>query len=203
MKRRKLSGILIAAMLVLFFAGCKTGNTNGKPGVENSTDQLYREYQDNMELTLFCYDNELYTVDYMYRVNAYEPGMRDGGFYQVNAEGNVLNGGVAGYVDYPEIESVHSVEEISPLALDLPSIRKDAYGLYLIKDYADGDVLLDIYGKMAVWKDGEWVYRYDREIRLDDDRTALAAKDTTKEEILSGMENGILSCREYFVMPEE
>ena len=42
--------------------------------------------------------------------------------------------------------------------MGLPSVADQTYGLMLIGDYADGDVLFNERGIMAVWKDGGWLY---------------------------------------------
>jgi hypothetical protein len=60
--------------------------------------------------------------------------MKDGGFYKLTADVKYLNGGVAGYVNYPDIKNVSNCEEISPLDLHLPSITEKRYGLCLIGD---------------------------------------------------------------------
>ena len=95
------------------------------------------------------------------------------------------------------------MEEISPYEFGLPGLEEYSYGLLLIGDYADGDILLNTNIHRAVWKDGEWIWKYKRQVTLDDGRKALTAEDTTKEEAAAGAEAGILSCAEYFILPAE
>lgn len=55
----------------------------------------------------------------------------------------------------------------------------------------------------AVWKDGSWVYRYNKETKRDDG-TIIYYRDGVSEDTISqGIENGILSCEDYFVVPAQ
>lgn len=154
------------------------------------------------EILAFQYDGRPMTLDYFYDLAGYYgEDLRDGGFYKIVADVELLNGGVAGYVDYPEIKAVNSVEEVSPFDLGLPSIGESTNGLALIGDYADGDVLLNIYQAKAVWKDGAWAWRYDKQVKLADGRSALVAKGVTEEDAQQGAESGVLANEKYFVLP--
>lgn len=154
------------------------------------------------EILAFQFDGRPMTLDYFYDLDGYYgEDLRDGGFYKIVADVELLNGGVAGYVDYPEIKAVTSVEEVSPLDLGLPSIDESTYGLALIGDYADGDVLLNIYQAIAVWKDGEWAWRYDKQVKLADGRSAFVAKGVTEEDAQQGAESGVLANEDYFILP--
>ena len=154
------------------------------------------------ELYIFQYGDRAFLVDSRDSISTWGFDLRDGGFYKIVADVTFLNGGIAGYVNYPEIKSITSCDEVSPFEIDLPSIEEDGFGLLLIGDYADGDVLLRSRNGNAVWKDGSWVYRYDKELKLDDGTVALVGKDVGKEDVQDGIAAGVLSCADYFVMPK-
>lgn len=180
-------------------------NPSGKtvePKDGNATDQMWSETRMGETIDLFCFDGRLFTVDRCESVNAIldqEP--EDGKFYRIVADVTYLNGGVAGYVDYPEIKSVESSKEIAVSDLGLPSVTEKRYGLTLIGDYADGDVFLCEYGNMAVWKDGSWVYRYDKSSDGKDGTLICRRDGVTDEDIEAGVAEGVLSCADYFVAP--
>ena len=171
---------------------------------DNTTDKMYSDTKNNAELNVFQFGNDTITVDNYYPVDVMtgQP-LRDGGFYKLVADVTYMNGGVAGYVNFPDIKRVHSCTEVSPMDLGLPSLPDKIYGLVLIGDYADGDILLNERKMKAVWKDGTWVYRYDDEINLPDGRHALVRRDAAEGDVLAGIENGVLSCEEYFVVPAQ
>lgn len=195
-----------ALALALFGCGSKPAEkdvvVDSGSGTQTQTDEMFNKRADGAELYVFQFDGRTKTVKDFYEVSAAsaEP-LRDGGFYRLVADVNYLNGGVAGYVDYPEIRSVRSCTEVSPLDIGLPTISEQPYGLTLIGDYADGDVLLNSQTTMAVWKDGDWAYVYDKTIKLPDGRTAGVRKGVTEADVQAGIENGVLSCPEYFVVP--
>ena len=118
-----------------------------------------------------------------------------------NPRAKHLNGGVAGYVDCPQIGDVSSCEEIAPDNLNLPTTEENCYGLTRIGDYADGDLLFYEAGVKAVWKDGAWVYRYDRDLKFEDGTRALCREGVTEDDVRAGMEAGVRSCADYFVLP--
>ncbi len=169
---------------------------------DNIEDWLYEEHKSDATIYVFQMDGRTYTVDGIYEVDLYMyDSLSDGCFYEVVADVTFLNGGVAGYVDYPKIESIISCDEISPFELNLPSVKEKRYGLISIGDYADGDIFLNEYGKMAVFKDGEWVWHYDKGMKREDG-TYLCYKDgVTEEEMQESIDRGILSCEEYFLLP--
>lgn len=168
----------------------------------NTTDQMFSKTEHNAQINVFQFGNDTITVDDCYAVDAItDQPLRDGSFYKLVADVTFLNGGIAGYVNYPNIERVQSCTEVSPFELGLPSINDTIYGVVLIGDYADGDILLHEQGKKAVWKDGSWIYRYDDEINLPDGRHALVRRDTLESDVLAGAENGVLSCEQYFIVP--
>lgn len=153
-------------------------------------------------IDLFCFNGQLYTVDGCESISApidQEP--KDGEFYRIVADVTYLNGGIAGYVNYPEIKYVNSCKKISVSDLNLPSITEKLYGLTRIGDYADGDLFLCEFCGYAVWKDGEWIYRYDKYSLGKDNRLVCRRNGVTDEEIETGVAKGILSCADYFVTP--
>ena len=163
---------------------------------------MYSDSVDDAEFYVFQYGTETFTVQNPVSVNAYWGSeLEDGKFYKVVADVTYLNGGVAGYVDYPEIHNVESCDEVSPFDIGLPSIEDGYYGVALVGDYADGDILTLAMGACALWKDGTWLYRYEDMVDIGDGIYACRREGITPEEIRKGMENGVLSCADYFVLP--
>lgn len=169
---------------------------------QNSDDWLYEDYEYGTTIYAFQKDGQTYLVNGSDIINTGET-LEDGCFYKIKADAKILNGGVAGYYNYPEIERVISCEEISPLDMDLPSITEQRYGLILIGDYADGDVLLNDYYDIAVWKDGEWVWHYDDRLERDDGTMLLFREGVSEEEAQNGIESGVLACEDYMLLPSE
>lgn len=168
----------------------------------DTTDQMWSDDVSDAQIDVFQIDGRTYTLDSQDVGGSYYGAeLRDGGFYRLVADVTYLNGGVAGYVDYPEIHEVTSVTEISPLDLDLPSIEDRAMGLVLVGDYAEGDLLLNDYNHHAVWKDGAWIWRYDKQIKLEDGRQVLVRTGVTDEDVRAGVDEGTLANEDYFVLP--
>lgn len=202
---------LACVTLLLALAGC-VGNPSGKSGTtrspqdvrDDTTDQMWRDTVSNAQLHVFQIDGTAFEADsgyyYPLDVSAIQP-LEDGHFYLVEADVTYLNGGVAGYVNYPETTSVKACKEVSPYDFGLPSLEAHPYGLSLIGDYAEGDVLFYEHDTMAVWKDGTWVYQYDQVVKLEDGRQAGVRKGVSADDVLAGVERGTLSCSDYFVLP--
>lgn len=189
--------LVMAACLAL--VGCKQEEV--VPPVETS-DEMWDDTVLNDEFYVFQYGEKTFTVKDPVTVKvAGTMPLEDGKFYKVTADVTYLNGGVAGYVNYPEIGSVSNCEEVSPLDIGLPSIEDGYYGVTLVGDYADGDVFVLEAGVEALWKDGEWLYRYDDMVELDHGVYACCLTGVTPREILDGMKSGVLACEEYFVLP--
>ncbi|MCR5108410.1 MAG: hypothetical protein K6B28_09625, partial [Lachnospiraceae bacterium] len=125
---------------------------------ENTSDWMSEDYESGVTLYVFRMDGETYTVDGTERVEVDEQ-LEDGRFYKLVADVTFLNGGVAGYYNYPQIEQVLSCDEIEPSDLKLPAISEKIYGLVNIGDYADGDILFNNYYEAYVWEDGEWIWK--------------------------------------------
>ena len=199
---RTIRRILLTACLVLSLAAC------GRPAPKQSgmetdaTDQMYSEKKTDVEVDVFQINGRLFTVEGVYPVDRYiGEETKDGGFYRVIADVTILNGGVAGYYNFPQINEVSACEEISPSDLALPAITEEQYGLVLIGDYADGDVFLHESGMKAVWKDGDWIWQYSREIDGSGGTRVCLREGVTEETAAQGIADGILSCGDYFVIP--
>ena len=203
--RRLVAAGLVAAVLSL--SACAGKATQPKepepvPIESTSTDEMFNEHVDDARLRVFVMDDRCKTVDTLDEVDVMgEKELEEGHFYNVVADVTYLNGGIAGYVNYPDVERVTSCSDASPFEMGLPALEPNKYGLLLIGDYADGDVLLRAYGKAAVWKDGAWVYRYDKEIDLPDGKKAAVRKGVTADSVSAGASTGVLSCADYFVLP--
>ena len=191
----------LAALLVFMpLSGCKMPLPSNH---ETDSDIMYTSEKQDAEITVYVYDGRAYTTDYGYEIQLNETLPEEGAFARVIADVRYLNGGVAGYVNYPEIRSVRSCETISPFDLSLPSIETSSFGLCRIGDYADGDVFLNEGGRIAVWKDGAWVFRYDRILKTEDGLRACVRSGVSEETVKRGREDGVLLCESYFVLPDK
>ena len=97
-------GLTLAAFLL---CGCGRGSSGPtvRPG---TTDEMWGNEVDDAEIYAFMYEGRVYTADTIDEINPYDATqiMTDGGFYKLTADVKYLNGGVAGYVNYPDIKSV-------------------------------------------------------------------------------------------------
>ena len=116
MTMRKLCLILIAvSMLTLILVGCgETSEENKTDYPPGTTDELYSESRSDVEIEVFKQEGRVYTVDSEYEITELsgDPELADGKHYKLTADVTFLNGGVAGYVDYPQIDRIISIEEI-------------------------------------------------------------------------------------------
>ena len=199
-KRKVLITSLIVIFMILVLGAC--GKKDPVPQEPDATDQLYKDKKNNEVVYIFQMDDTTYMIDPAYEIQLYEEDLEDGKFYKLTADITYLNGGVAGYVNFPEIDKVISCEEISPYDIALPRITEKRYGVMIIGDYADGDIFLHEFWKMAVWKDGEWVWKYDKEMDGEDGSLICYRLDVSEEDIKEGISQGILSCEDYFVQPK-
>ena len=209
----KRTGLARATALVLAgclcVVGCARTPDEAAPPAEvvtiedgGATDQMWSDTVAGAELYIFPYEDQLITVRDPESIDMpLTEALEDGKFYKVVADVTYLNGGIAGYVNYPQIEHVESCEEVSPDAMDLPSIEEGPYGLSRIGDYADGDLFFYELGIKAVWKDGAWVWSYDDVVTLSDSVVVCRRLGVSEEEIRAGMADGTLSCEDYFVLP--
>ncbi|MBQ6492866.1 MAG: hypothetical protein IJI92_03250 [Erysipelotrichaceae bacterium] len=199
-KRKVLITSLIVIFMILVLWAC--GKKDQVPQEPDATDQLYKDKKNNEVVYIFQMDETTYMIDPAYEISLYGEELEDGKFYKLTADITYLNGGVAGYVNFPEIDNVISCEEISPYDISLPRITEKRYGLMIIGDYADGDIFLHEYWKMALWKDGEWIWKYDKEMDGEDGSLICYRLDVNEEDIKEGIAQGILSCEDYFVQPK-
>ncbi|MBQ9068521.1 MAG: hypothetical protein IJ131_05575 [Eggerthellaceae bacterium] len=78
-------------------------------------DEMFSELKYDATIEVFKQDGVVYTAEYEYEIpelSGYSE-LEDGKRYLLTADITFLNGGVAGYVDYPQIENVINIEEIS------------------------------------------------------------------------------------------
>ena len=193
--------ILIVLSLILMILALGACGEKEKPE-EIISDQLFREKKYGEVVYIFQMDDETFMIDPAYKVSFYEDNLENGHFYELTADITYLNGGIAGYVNYPEIDNIIATEEISPFELNIPDITKNRYGLSIIGDYAEGDIFLYEYGEMAVWKDGEWIWFYDKTMDGEDGTLICFRNNVSEEQIKEGIASGVLSCGEYFVLPK-
>lgn len=192
--------VITMLMIICVCTGISACNRNDTQPPESS-DMLYKDTKYDEVKYIFVMGEEVYMIDPAYRIEIYTEELKDGHFYELTADITYLNGGVAGYVDYPQIEKVIGCKEVSPFEIGLPDISEKRYGIMLIGDYADGDIFLHEYMKMALWKDGAWIYQYDREMDGADGTLICYRNDVSTEDIEKGISEGVLSCEEYFVQP--
>ena len=107
---KKWIGLVMIIVIPLCFAACSEKTTGDPPG---TTDELYKDSQSNVELEVYKQDGLVYTVEYDYEIPelADNEEMEEGKHYILTADVTFLNGGVAGYVDYPQIDRIISIEE--------------------------------------------------------------------------------------------
>ena len=193
--------VLLAVAATLL--GCGGSPVEAPTTIEDdSTDQMYSDEVTDAVLYVFTFEGSIRTVSDCQAVDITAQGdFAKDGFYRVVADVTYLNGGIAGYVDHPEVRQVKSCEAVSFDELGLPSLEDGIYGLTLIGDYADGDVLLNEYDLKAVWKDDEWAYRYDDKLELDDGRPVLVREDVEKSDVEAGVQISTILCDGYFVLP--
>ena len=201
---KRVPAVMMCFVLSAFLLGA-CGSDSPKPvtGGGSTSDEMWNELKTDQTIDIYVYDGRNLTLDgYSYDIgNVTGEALREGGFYRLKADVNYINGGVAGYVDYPEIKAVHSCEEVSPLDLNLPSITEKRYGILRIGDYAEGDVFRNEFGRMAVWKDGEWIWHYDKSMEQEDGTLICCRSDVTKEDVLAGVKSGVIASEDYFVLP--
>ena len=141
--KRIICVMLVGVCVAMAIAGCSSQQRQVPELVddtviidEDATDQMFSEDVYGAEFFVFQMDGESFTVDDCYPVGLMqEDSLIDGRFYKVVADVTYLNGGIAGYVNFPEVHDVHSCVEVSADELDLPSIEETPYGLVRIGDY--------------------------------------------------------------------
>ena len=102
------------SFLAFLLVGCNDASKQDRTGFPpETTDELFSNTRRNVELEIFKEDGRVYTVEGHYEISelAGYNELKDGRFYTLTADITYLNGGVAGYVDYPQIDRVISIEE--------------------------------------------------------------------------------------------
>lgn len=95
---------------MLLLIGCGR-STEEPPG---TSDEMWSESKTGEVLEVYVEDGRVYTAEYKYEIpelQGYDE-LEEGKHYKLTADVTYLNGGVAGYVDYPQIDRVISIEEI-------------------------------------------------------------------------------------------
>ena len=157
MKALSIARLAAASILSVGLAqgGCAAPGDEGGEAVEvveDVTDEMWDGRVADAELCVFPYAENVITVEHPQAVGLpWDGALEEGKFYKVVADVTYLNGGVAGYVDYPQVNSVASCEEVAPDELDLPTLEETRYGLVRIGDYAEGELLFHELGIAAVW----------------------------------------------------
>ena len=124
-----------------------------------------------------------------------------GHFYHAIADVDYLNGGIAGYYNYPEVQRVLSVKEVPASDVSMPTVKEQSYGVVRLDGYAEGDYLLNEYGNAAVLKDNEWIYKYDKSKRKEDGTVVLFKSGVGEESIDAGVAKGTVCCEDYLLLP--
>ena len=191
--------MLIILFMIFTISSCKK-KEEVVPIDDDSTDQIFYDTVKGDTIYIFQMDGASYIIDPSYEIWLTDDRLEDGHFYALTADITYVNGGYAGYYNFPEFDE-YDLREVSPYDLGFPDVREKRYGLTLIGDYGEGDIFLHEYRKMALWKDGNWIWHYDRSMDREDGSMVCYREDVTIEEIEEGIEKGILSCEEYFVQP--
>lgn len=129
--KRTVLAIVCATLLAFTLAGCgglSSAESKAEPSAEpksesaarsnagpgDTTDEMYSESKSAVELEVFKQDGGVFTVDGHNEIPDLKgwDNLKDGRRYKLVADITYLNGGVAGYVDYPQIDRVISVEEL-------------------------------------------------------------------------------------------
>ena len=192
-----LLGLAIVTLTLL--TGCGIKNSEADYGM---VDQLYEVSGNDVTLYAFRYGDKCIETENFYEIEIDESNMpKDGAFYKIEADVTFLDGGVAGFTHFPQIDKVISCSEISVEELSFPSIMDEKYGLLDIRDYADADYIFVAGGMRAVYKDGKWIYSYEKTIPGKNYENIFYNGDIILDQVNEGVANGIVCCEDYFVMP--
>ena len=169
---------------------------------DGTTDQMFTHTENQVTLIVTQIGGKTRDIYSGYSLDIYSgEQLRDGAFYEIVADVEFLNGGIAGYVDFPDVKHIYTCKEVHLDDLDLPYLEDELYGLTLIGDWADADALFYENGVKSVWKDGKWIYSYDDSYQRDDGSWVLIAKGTDKKHAETGIEDGTVLCAEWFALP--
>lgn len=196
--------LMMASCLILPGCGLNLnanhgGNTNGGYGYP---DQMFQTDENKVTIYAFRYGDKCIETEHCYEIDMpLEEMPVDGAFYEIVADVTFLDGGIAGFTHMPQIRKLRSCKEISVDELSFSSIENEQYGLLSLGDYCDGDLLLVARGNRAVYKDGEWIYSYSTGLYIENNQYVCCNEGVTAEQINEGIDNGVLCCEDYFVMP--
>lgn len=187
------------------FCSILTGCGINMNKIEHGTvDAMYETKENKVTIYAFRFGEKCIETEHFYCIDMPLDKMtKDGAFYKIIADVTYLDGGVAGFMHYPDIRKVRECEEISSDELSFPSIEEEQFGLLTLGEYADADYLLKARGFAAVYKNGEWIYTYSTGMYIDNYQYVSCNEGVTAEEIYEGIEQGVLCCEAYFVMPSE
>ena len=199
--------VSVAVAVLLVLGGCspqskpKPAEPEPEPIDADATDQMFTEPAAGEVFDVVVFGDKAVRVSNGETIGVYDPTMQDGHFYRVTADVVYLNGGIAGYYNYPDIQDVTSVREVKADELDIPSLEQQRFGFVRIGDYADGDYLYTSYKDAAVLKDGKWVYTYTKEYDRPDGSNVRCVADIDKERVEDGIASGVVCCEDYFLIP--
>ena len=75
---------------------------------------MYRERLEHAKLYVYVKDGKALSADYGYGIDVHsEQELKEGSYYEGVADIDILNGGIAGYVNYPEVKRVYSCTEVA------------------------------------------------------------------------------------------
>ena len=199
-----LGTIGILAALILTIAGCQIDISRIKVGSRDYPDKLYSTDAKDATIYVFRYGDRYFETEHFYNIDfPATSGIPDGEFAKITADVSYLSGGVAGYMNMPEIKKIKSIDTISIDDLDFPSVYESDFGIMKIGDYADGDYIFATRGHAAVYKDGAWLYRYSyNNSLLRDDCRIYYNEGVTEASIDQRIADGVLCCEDYFVEPK-
>lgn len=204
-KRVNIKNVIARLMMASFLllTGCglnRGGNINDG---YSYPDQMFQTEENKVTLYAFRYGDKCIETEHCYEIDVPLDMMPvDGAFYEIVADVTFLDGGIAGFIHMPEIRKIRSCKEISVEELSFSSIESESYGLLELGDYCDGELLLCGQGIKAVYDNGKWIYSYSNYMYIDTNQAVYYNGVITEEQIKAGMENGVICCEDYFVMPQ-
>ncbi|MBR3224818.1 MAG: hypothetical protein IKF78_05810 [Atopobiaceae bacterium] len=205
--------VCMGALIMAALCGCGAGHSSSQasssakpepvPIDDNTTDQMYNKSAAGETLDVVVFEGRPVILSSGYELDGVGEDVKEGHFYRVVADVEYLNGGIAGYVNYPDVKDIHSVKEVSIDDLQIPSIEESRSGFVRLNGYGGADYLFVGYGKSGVYKDGAWLYSYKSSKKLDDGSIVLCKNDLDEQKAKEGIANGVYCCEDYFLMPKE
>ena len=201
--------VCMGALIMAALCGCGSSSqssSSAKPEpvpIEDATDQMYNKSVTGEPLDVVVFEGSPIILSSGYELKGLGEDVKEGHFYRVVADVEYLNGGIAGYVNYPDVKDIHSVKEVSIDDLQIPSIEESRSGFVRLNGYGGADYLFVGYGKSGVYKDGAWLYGYKSSKKLDDGSVVLCKAGLDEQKAKEGIANGVYCCEDYFLMPKE